>query len=229
MSHRHRIALIHATRVAIDPIEAAAGAIWPDAETVTILEEGLSADRAKTDALSPDLSDRIMGLAKYADGMGADGVLFTCSAFGGAIEDAAAALSIPVLKPNEAMFEAALAHGPRVVLVYTFAPAAPGMMDEFNALAKKHGREARIGSIYCGGALDALRAGDAGRHDQLIAETVQGITDADVILLAQFSMASAAPLARQGTKTPILTSPESAITKIKHIIVTSDIGDTECC
>ena len=60
MQKHHRIALIHATRVAIEPIETAASELWPEAELITILEEGLSVDRAKSAELSVEISERIV-------------------------------------------------------------------------------------------------------------------------------------------------------------------------
>ena len=213
-----RIALIHATRLAIDPIEAAAKELWPEAETVTILEEGLSIDRARTRELTSDLRDRIVGLSKYAEGLGSDGVLFTCSAFGQAIEDAADASPVPVMKPNEAMFAEAFDYGDRSVMIYTFKPSAAGMEDEFREVSKGLRPSATIRSVFCEGALAAKREGDEETHDRLIAETAATIEDADVILLAQFSMAGAAAAVRARTDTPVLTSPESAIREMQRRI-----------
>lgn len=220
MTKTPRLVLIHATRVAIEPIETAASALWPEAETITILEEGLSVDRAKSEELPLDLWERIVGLCKYAEGLGSDGVLFTCSAFGAAIEDAAESAAVPVLKPNEAMFDEAFRRGDRAALIYTFEPAAQGMLDEFNEAAKKQRPAATIRAVFCDGALEAKRAGDHATHDRLVAQTAATIKDADVIMLAQFSMASAAAAARETTPIPVLTSPEAAITEMKRRIET---------
>lgn len=210
-----RLALIHATRVAIDPIETAARTLWPEAETITILEEGLSEDRRKSEALSQPLHDRIVALAGYAESIGSHGILFTCSAFGEAIEDAAGRAAVPVMKPNEAMFDAAFSYGDRVAMIYTFPPAAAGLEVEFDEAAKARDSCATITSVFCDDALDVLRNGDDETHDALIAKTAAGISDVDVILFAQFSMASAAAQARQLTEIPILTSPEAAVTAMR--------------
>lgn len=218
MTDHPRIALIHATKVAIDPIEEAASKLWPEAETISILEEGLSVDRSKSAELSSDLLRRIIDLSRYAEAAQADGVLFTCSAFGSAIERANFEAGIPVMKPNEAMFDAAFAYGDRVAMIYTFPPAASGMEQEFQEAAQARGSKAQINSVFCEGALDAKQKGDDATHDRLIAETSAEIEGADVILLAQFSMASAADEVRQHTKTPVLTSPEAAIAEIRRRI-----------
>ncbi|MEM1045862.1 MAG: aspartate/glutamate racemase family protein [Pseudomonadota bacterium] len=211
-----RIALIHATRVAIDPIENAAGKLWPEAETVSILEEGLSADRQKSKDLSAGLRDRIVSLARYAESITPDGILFTCSAFGPAIEAAAKGSPVPIMKPNEAMFDAALALGTRIAMIFTFPPSAPSLEDEFRDAAAARGGRAVLTSYFCDGALDAKRQGDDAAHDRLVAETAGRIADADAIMLAQFSMAGAANEARRLTNMPVLTSPESAITEIRR-------------
>ena len=69
---------------------------------------------------------------------GADGILFTCSAFGPCIEACARELApMPVLKPNEAMIEEAVAltgpHG-RIGLMATFAPTLASMPPEFSVV-----------------------------------------------------------------------------------------------
>lgn len=227
MARSPRIALIHATRLAIDPIEAAARELWPEAETISILEEGLAADRARSKALTPALADRIVQLARYAEGAGADGVLYTCSAFGTAIETAARTSPVPVMKPNEAMFDAVFSYGDRVSMIYTFAPAAGGLADEFREEADRRGSGAVLTTVFSEGALDAKRAGDPKTHDHLIAETAASI-DADVIMLAQFSMASAAPSAREKSGKPVLTSPEAAIEAIRRRLTEAG-GDASSC
>lgn len=222
-----RIFLIHATRVAIDPIEAAASRLWPEAEVISILEEGLSVDRASTAELTADLTRRIVDLSRYAVAAQADGVLFTCSAFGAAIERADHEAPAPVMKPNEAMFDAAFAHGERVAMIYTFPPAAAGMEEQFREAALTRGSNATITSVFCAGALEAKRAGDAAKHDRLIAECASGIKDADVLLLAQFSMATAAEAVRLVTDIPVLSSPEAAITEMRRRIEAGG-KDTPC-
>lgn len=213
-----RIVLIHATRVAIDPIEASFRALWPEAETVSILEEGLSADLASGRVADGELDRRILGLADYAMGLEPDGILYSCSSFGRGIEQAAARLPIPVLKPNEAMFDAAIGAGGRVAMLYSFPPAKAGMEQEFAETALRSGAPATLRAVFVPDALDALKSGDAARHDRLVAEAAAGIGDADAIMLAHFSMSRAAEAARTRTALPVLTSPETAIHRMQGLL-----------
>ena len=132
-----RITLIHATAVAIDPIRDSFKRLWPLARVTNLLEDSLAVDLAASGKLDQDMFTRFCMLAKYAESSGADAILFTCSAFGPAIEAARAAVGIPVLKPNEAMMEEALASGPRITLLATFEPSLPSMRAELEQLAAK--------------------------------------------------------------------------------------------
>lgn len=224
-----RIVLIHATRVAMSPIEEAFKRLWPDAETISILEEGLSSDAASGRVDSNELNRRINVLADYAMDLAPDAILYTCSAFGTGIEAAAARLDIPVLKPNEAMFEAAVANGGNVTMLYTFPPAAKGMELEFTEEANRRSTPATLTSVAVSGALAALKEGDCQTHDQLIAQAAADIVDTDAIVLAHFSMSRAADAVRARTDIPVLTSPDAAIEKLKRILGSANAkGTLEC-
>lgn len=213
-----RIALIHAVAVAMPPVAAAFAELWPEAELVNLLDDSLSVDRAKSSELSPEMHRRITALADYANGLGADGILYTCSAFGEAIEAAARASRKPVLKPNEAMFEAALATGRHIGLIGTFERSLPGMEQEFRDLASARGVDARVTSICVPAAMPALQRGDRATHDALIAEAAPKLASCDAIMLAQFSTSVAAPAVQSRVACPVLTSPGSAVAKIKRLL-----------
>jgi hypothetical protein len=56
MLARPRIVLLHATPIAIAPIQAAFAQHWPQAETVNLLDDALTLDRAKETELSASLT-----------------------------------------------------------------------------------------------------------------------------------------------------------------------------
>ena len=213
-----RIALIHATSVAIEPILQAFGELWPDAEPVNILDDSLSVDRAKSDDLTPALHQRIHTLAEYGCSLGAEAVLFTCSAFGPAIEAAAKALPVPVLKPNEAMFEEALGHGERIGMIATFAPSVQSMEAEFMGDARRIRPAARLSSRLTAEAMAALRDGDAPAHNALVAREAGSFAGIDALMLAQFSTSRALKACREATSVPVLSSPEAAVRKVRRLL-----------
>jgi hypothetical protein len=216
---RPRIVLVHAVRVAMQPIEDAFRAGWPDAERVNLLDDSLSVDRAAAGELRPAMYARFKALTDYAESIGAAGLLFTCSAFGPAIEAARAGRKFPVLKPTEAMFADALARGARIGMLATFEPSVASMEEEFRATAAALRPDATLRSVFVPEAMDALNAGDGERHDRLIAARAPALADCDAVLLAQFSTARAASAVAAVVRCRVLTSPQSAVAKLKAAII----------
>jgi hypothetical protein len=213
-----RIALIHALKHSIAPIEAAFAALWPQARLANLLDDSLSADLARDGALTPTMTARFLTLARYAASTGADGILFTCSAFGPCIEACAADLApLPVLKPNEAMIEEALATAgahARIGLLASFAPTLASMPPEFAAVVPG----ATLVPCLTDAALAALNRNDPEAHDEAAAHSARALSDCDVIALAQFSLARAAPAIAAATGRPILTTPDSAVRKLRRLL-----------
>ena len=210
-----RIALIHAVAVAMAPVHDCFRQLWPEAECIDILDTSLSRDREREGRLTDTMVGRFLLLAKYAEDNGADGILFTCSAFGEAIEQAAAQTGVPVLKPNEAMFDAALAAGKRLGMLATFEPSVAGMEAEFRDIAGAAGSPAVLDSHCVAGAMKALQAGDGVTHDRLLAEAAPRFADRDAVLLAHFSTSRAAQAVQKALKCPVLTAPGAAVAKLK--------------
>lgn len=224
-----RIALIHATVLAVAPIAAAFERLWPQARRTNLLDDSLSVDRAEAGRLTPGMTRRFVDLARYAKGTGCDGILFTCSAFGPAIEAAGDAAGIPTLKPNEAMFEDVLALAARsgagagktaqLGLIATFAASIPSMSQELLALAEQRGQRIELHTVFVPEAMDDLARGRADLHHRKIAaaaaaagKELQGCV---AVMLAQFSMAQAQPEVQPTLACPVLSSPDCAVLALK--------------
>ncbi|MBR0878236.1 Asp/Glu/hydantoin racemase [Bradyrhizobium japonicum] len=207
-----RIALIHALKHSIAPIEAAFAKAWPEARLMNLLDDSLSADPARDGVLNDAMTERFLALGDYAAATGANGILFTCSAFGPCIEAVARAhVPMPVLKPNEAMIKQAVTMGKRIGLLSTFPPTLASMPPEFPA-------SAQVVPKLAEGALAALDRGDRAAHDRLIVEASKDLRDCDVIALAQFSIAATAPLVAEVTGRPVVTTPDSAVDKLMRLL-----------
>ena len=215
-----RIVLLHATPLAIAPIETAFAEQWPEAEIVNLLDESLSLDRAREKAeISEGMIERFVRFGRYGFDQGATGILATCSAFGPAIERLARSVPVPVLKPNEAMFHAAIAQGDRIGMLATFGPSIAPMTHEFNEIAREAGRPASLRSVVVEGAMEQLRAGEAETHDRLIAERARALADCDAVVLAQFSTARAADAIRAVIRVPVLTAPHAAVVGMREAVL----------
>lgn len=214
-----RIALIHALKHSIVPIEESFARLWPDAQLANLLDDSLSADLMRDGALTPAMAERFSMLARYARFCRADGILFTCSAFGPCIEACARDLApIPVLKPNEAMIEEAVAlAGPtvRIGLLATFAPTLASMPAEFARAAPR----ATLVPCLASAALSALDRGCMAAHDREAARAAIALKDCDVIALAQFSLSRAASAVAEATGKPVLTTPDSAVRKLQRLLL----------
>lgn len=214
-----RIFLIHATPLAIAAINDSFKKLWPEAKLANLLEDSLTADLQQVGKIDQALTDRFIKLARYAHETGADGIIFTCSAFGPAINACKDALPIPVLRPNEAMVEEAMTYGDRLALMATFEPAIAPITAEVHQYASSIGRSVTIDQIYVSGALKAAQDGDQGRHNDLIAQAATAAKEADVIGFAQFSMSqAAADLCAEVTGKPVLTTPDSAVRLMRKLL-----------
>jgi len=215
-----RIALIHALEESVLPARNAFAAGWPQARPFDLLDTSLAADLAARGSLDEAMTERFLTLGRYAaatEGTAgpAKAILFTCSAFGPAIDAVKRALPIPVLRPNESAFAEALAAGNRIGLLVTFGPSLASLTRELEEMA---GRPVTVKGMLAEGALAALKRGDTASHDRLAAEAAAELKQVDVLVLGQFSLARSRQAVEQATSLPVVTTPEAAVRGLQQAL-----------
>ncbi|MHC5908641.1 aspartate/glutamate racemase family protein [Streptomyces sp. S6] len=138
---------------------------------------------------------------------GADAVLCTCSTIGAVAEAQSAGLAVPVVRVDRPMAAEAVAAGERIVVLATvestLGPTADLVREEAD------GRPVRVRTMLVGGAWELFEAGDGEGYARAVADAVDAVTDADVIVLAQASMTPAQGLVR--TVVPVFSSPRPGL------------------
>lgn len=216
---RNRIVLVHVVRHSIAPIMAAFARLWPEAEVLNLFDEALVADNDESGTMTPALYRRVARLFRYAAvEAGADGVIFTGSAFAPAIESGRGEHDIPILLPHEAMIERALDLGRRIGCLCVSARSIPVMEGYVRREAERRGLAVSFAGRHVAGAFDVSTHARHPAHDRMVAEAADGLADCDVLLIAQMSMATAAPQVRPVRGRTVLTSPDAAVAKLKRLL-----------
>ena len=216
---KYRIALVHPLQPPLRAAEDAFREFWPEAHCINILDDSLPDDLLIEGANSAGIRRRITTLLRYAAELKVSGILFTGSGFGPLLDELAPSLPVPLLKPNQAMYEEALKIGGRLGMLVTFPAAADAMRQDFAAAADAAGVKTELEIACVPEAFVQLRAGQLAEHNRLLAQAASRLSACKAILMAQFSTAQAAGSVAAAVKVPVLTSPGSAVKKLRGMLV----------
>jgi Asp/Glu/hydantoin racemase len=213
-----RVFLVHPTPLAMAPIDEAFKTLWPQAQTINVLDESLYNDIPQDGTLAPGIYDRVASLLRHCELSGADGILFSGSTFGPAVDKARIGMCVPVLRAEEAMMEQAVTLGERILLVCTAKRAMPVVRGTLDAAVKRAGVTRQITELWVEGARDAITSGDEATHDKLIAEQVMAAGDFDVIIFGQISMVPSRTPLPPDIARRIVTGPEATVARMRALI-----------
>lgn len=218
-----RIALIHPLLPALQASVAAFRQHWPEALCLNLLDDSLPDDLYRLGMSHPDVRRRIAALLDYARGLEVSAILFTGSGFGPLLDELGPSLGVPLLKPNQAMFEEALALAggqpsrPLGMLV-SFPAAAEAMKADFEVARRAAGVHVKLEFAFVPEAMERLRAGDAEGHNHAVARGSNALAHCSAVMLAQFSMAQARDTVAAAIAAPVLSSPDSAVKKLRRLV-----------
>lgn len=210
------IGLIHALEESEEPIINSFTKIWPNVVLRQYADFKLSIDRARGMDESI-IRQRIMDLGKRAIEDGVDSILYTCSAFGGAINAAKEQFNLPVLRPNESAFNEAIMLGKTAHIFVTFAPSLELLVNEFKTMSKGSGLD--VNGYLIKGALDDLKNHKVDAHNLKILEAVSNIHKSDTVILGQFSMARASDIiTKEFPAQNVINTPDSSVHNLRRIL-----------
>jgi len=211
-----RIAFLHTGAVVIGPVADLARQLLGDTTTVNYLDDKIVADLGDADRAA-SVPDRVADLVSAAQSAGADMVMLTCSSISHLAAPTAERVGIPVLRIDEAMADEAVAIGGRMAVLATLATTLTPTTALIRERAALAGSSPEVAGEVIEGAFAAVSAGDRPTHDRLVAAAIErAARSADVVVLAQASMSSAASAAT--VDVPVLTSLEPGIKRLRNAV-----------
>ena len=203
-----KIVAIHATLNAVEPLCAAFRALDPELQLLNLVHEELLARANAVGGVDAQGLRSFLRVASLAADARPDGIVIACSVFSPYAAEVEALAGVPAVAVDQPMLEQALRLGGKIGLLATTAASNPAAVEKLQKLAA--GRPFDYACATVTEALRALKAGDAARHNALLREAAQGLTEQGCtsLLLTQITMACAADSLRD-LPAVVLTSPET--------------------
>ncbi len=216
-----RLVLLHSVPSLIGLFTDLGKAILPgDVEVWHIADEMLAKIVNAEGRLTPFLYRRVADHVTAAEQAGATVMMFTCSSISPCADVVRLLVRIPVLKVDEPMVDKAISLGSRIAVAATAPTALRPVTELVYARADHAGKSVRVTSVLCEGAYDALFTGNRAKHDGIVIGYLgELMTEVDVILLAQASMAralDAVPTSER--RVPVLSSPRLAVESVRDVL-----------
>ena len=212
-----RVVMIHALAESIPPVRLAFQEEFPEAEVVNLLDEGLLIDF--DDELTPKLRRRMSELIGYSQDHDADAVGLACSVYAPVVDSARDLVDVPLVSSYGPVMADAVAAGSRVGIIASVAATMRDSEYYLNLAAQEAGKEVTIVTRLAEDLIAVLRAeGQQGFERRLEEEVLALAPDVDVVLLSQFSFASALDHLRSVSPVPVLSAPHSSARTLKRML-----------
>lgn len=185
-----------------------------------MVDESLIQDTIRAGHLRKVTMRRVAAMVNSAVEAGADAVLVTCSSIGPAVELAAQAQDVPVLRVDAAMAEKAVKEAKKIGVLATLSTTLAPTTDLLRRKAVEAGCAVELVECLCEGAFPAVMAGDAETHDKLLRKALtEDLKDVEAIVLAQASMARVvATLPAGAISAKVFSSPELGVLSVRRAL-----------
>jgi len=208
---RGRLAFLHTAPGHVATFDALVAELDPRLELAHAVDPALLEDARAAGGVTDTIAARVAAAMRGLAEAGATVVVCTCSTLGEAAERAALGPGRQALRIDRPMAEAAVAAGPRIAIVAalasTFAPSRALLEDA----ALRARRPIALHDVLCADAWPRFEAGDLEGYLARVAASARAAAQAaDVVILAQASMAAAASRCADAAA-PVLAGPRLGV------------------
>ena len=212
--------MVHAVAESIPPVKLAFDDIFPEAEVVNLLDEGLLMDFGEE--LTPKLRRRMSQVICYAAEHGADAVALACSVYAPVVDTAKDLVDVPVVSSYGPVMAEAAVSGPRVGIIATNNATLRDAEFYLHRAAQEQGLEVSVNPCLAEDLFQVLRRQGQEGFEQRLAEDVSNMApEVDAVLLGQFSMATAWERLKSVSPVPVLSAPHSSARQLRKLLVPS--------
>lgn len=214
------ITFVHTAEVHVATFGELAAAIAPEMDVQHVVAAHLLREAVRLGGVTAELGERVCG-ELLAAATATRLVVCTCSTLGPWAEVAARRSSTPITRIDRAMAEKAVESGARVLVAACLQTTLAPTTDLVRAVARQRRRDVEVDVLLLPEAWAHFERGDRDAYlDAIAAALTRAAGGADVILLAQASMAGA--VARCGDLgVPVLSSPrlgvEAAVSLVRGL------------
>lgn len=216
-----KIGIIHTTKATVESLGNLVEQLIPGVQVVNLLDDSILGDMRDGNNIEY-VRERWLSYAWTLERMDVKAILSACSTVGAFAEEADRLLAVPVYRIDEAMAEEAVKRGKKIAVFATLQSTLEPTVRLVERKAAQQKKEIFVETVLVEGAYQALMRNEKSEHDKMIADAVEKrLEEADILLLAQASMASAVS-SLEGAEGKILTSPELGIRKLKRDLEVSE-------
>ena len=213
------VAAVFTAQSIVESVKQMFTELVPDCRVVSIIEDALIQDVIRAGQVTPEIARRLVRYYLAAQDTGADLIFNTCSSIGDVAIMARNLVSIPIVKIDDAMAAEAVRTGSRIGVLATLPTTLAPTVRLVKAQAEKAGRAVSIVEGLATGAYEALVAKQPEKHDAMVTAAAEQVArQADVIVLAQGSMARMEEALAKKTGKPILSSPRRGVLEVKETL-----------
>lgn len=214
------IAAVYTAQSLIDPTRALFAELMPGHRLVNIFDDSLIADVIRAGYfVTTDVRRRLASYYRACEDMGADVILNTCSSMGDVVDQIAPFSRVPILKIDEPMVRKAVETGASIAVMMTNPTTIVPTLRLVRSVAGQLGKPVNIVEGLANGAFEALVEGRPEVHDELLLKAaIAAASEADVVVLAQGSMARMQDAIEQATGLPVFSSPRLGVLAVRSFL-----------